>query len=65
MGSRAVEVVKTGMESVVTAMETGLTTIGSSCTDMIAKALPVALPVVGAILVIGIGIKAFKKVAGR
>lgn len=60
-----VEVVKTGMDGVVTALETGLTTIGTSCTEMIAKALPIALPVVGAILVIGVGIKAFKKVAGK
>lgn len=60
-----VEVVKTGMDGVVTALETGLTTIGTSCTEMIAKALPIALPVVGAILVIGVGIKAFKKVASK
>lgn len=59
-----VEVAKTGMESVVTALESGLTSIGTSCTDMIGKILPVALPVVGAGLVIGIGIKAFKRISG-
>ena len=49
------------MEGVTTALTTGITTIASSATDAIAKVLPVALPVMGAIVVVTIGIKVFKK----
>ena len=49
------------MEGVTTALTTGITTIASSATDAIAKVLPVALPVMGAIVVVTIGIRVFKK----
>ena len=51
------------MEGVTTALTTGITTIASSATDAIAKVLPVALPVMGAIVVVTIGIRVFKKFA--
>lgn len=49
------------MEGITTALTTGITTIASNATDAIAKILPVALPVMGAIVVVTIGIKVFKK----
>lgn len=55
----------TAMEAISTALVSGLTTAANGMTDVIAKVLPVALPVMGAIVVIGIGIKIFKKVTGR
>lgn len=49
------------MEGVTTALTAGITTIASSCTDAISKVIPVALPVMGAIVVVTIGIKVFKR----
>lgn len=55
-----------GAESaVVTALTNALTATAGECTDAIGAVLPVALPVMGAIVVVGIGIKIFKKVTGR
>ena len=51
--------------TVVSALTRALTTTASQCQDAIAAVLPVALPVMGAIVVVGIGIKIFKKVTGR
>lgn len=51
--------------TVVTALTGALTTTASQCQDAIAAVLPVALPVMGAIVVVSIGIKIFKKVTGR
>ena len=55
----------TGLSSVETAMTTSFTEVGSSMTGMVGKILPIALPVMGALLLIGFGIKAFKKVANK
>ena len=46
-------------------MTTSFTSVGSSMTGMVAKILPIALPVMGALLLVGFGIKAFKKVANK
>lgn len=51
------------MEGVITALTTGITSIATSATDAIAKVLPVALPVMGAIVVVTIGVKIFKRFA--
>lgn len=48
-----------------TAMSTALTAIASDALTVIGTVAPVAVPVLGGILVIGIGIKVFKKVTGR
>ena len=53
------------LSSVESAMTTSFTSVGSSMTGMVAKILPIALPVMGALLLIGFGIKAFKKVANK
>lgn len=51
------------MESTITtALTTAFSTVASDSMDAIKAVLPIALPVMGAILVIGIGIKIFKKV---
>lgn len=55
----------TTMSDVVSAMSTALGTVASSAMSGIAGIVPVAAPVLGAILVVGIGIKAFKKITGR
>lgn len=54
-----------GLSSVESAMTTSFTEVGSSMTGMVGKILPIALPVMGALLLVGFGIKAFKKVANK
>ena len=54
-----------GLSSVETALTTSFTSVGSSMTSVVGKILPIALPIMGAILLIGFGIKAFKKVANK
>ena len=54
-----------GLSSVETALTTSFTSIGSSMTSIVGKILPVALPIMGALLLVGFGIKAFKKVANK
>ena len=55
----------TGLSSVETALTTSFTSIGSSMTSIVGKILPIALPIMGAILLVGFGIKTFKKVANK
>ena len=55
----------TGLSSVETALTTSFISIGSSMTSVVGKILPVALPIMGALLLVGFGIKAFKKVANK
>lgn len=55
----------TGLSSVETALTTSFTSIGSSMTSVVGKILPVSLPIMGALLLVGFGIKAFKKVANK
>ena len=55
----------TGLSSVETALTTSFTEVGSSMTGMVGKILPIALPVMGALLLVGFGIKAFKRVANK
>ena len=53
------------MADVATALTTGLGTVATGAVDAIADIVPIAAPVLGAVLIIGIGIRAFKKIAGR
>lgn len=55
----------TGMEAITTALTTSFTEVASSLTGLIGNVLPIALPVVGGVLVVGIGIKIFKKVVSK
>lgn len=50
---------------VTTALTSGITTIAGDAMSAIASVVPVALPIMGAVVVVGIGIKVFKKVSGR
>lgn len=57
--------VVTGMEAITTAVKTALATVQSDAQGLIGDVLPYALAVMGAVLVVSIGIKVFKKVTGR
>lgn len=50
--------------TVTDALTTAMTSTASECTSAIGAVLPVALPVMGALIVVGIGVKVFKKVVG-
>lgn len=50
--------------TVTDALTTAMTSTAAECTSAISAVLPVALPVMGALVVVGIGIKVFKKVTG-
>lgn len=51
--------------TVTSALTTGITTIAGDAMSAVGSVVPVALPIMGAIVVVGIGIKVFKKVTGR
>ena len=53
------------MEATTTALTTAITTIGSEAMDAVSKVLPAALPIFGATVVVGIGLRVFKRVTGR
>ena len=50
--------------TVTDALTSAMTSTAAECTGAIGAVLPVALPVMGALVVVGIGIKVFKKVTG-
>lgn len=52
-------------ESVTTSLMSAVTEIASSIGDAIGKIIPVALPLIGAGLVVTIGLKIFKKVTSQ
>lgn len=53
------------MESIGTALVSGLTEAATGMIDVVADMLPIALGVMAAVLVVSFGIKVFKKVTGR
>lgn len=57
--------VATGMEAITNAVKTALATVQSDATGLIGDVLPYALAVMGAVLVVSIGIRVFKRVTGR
>ncbi len=59
------EGVVTSMEAITTALTGQFTTVAKSLTDIIGDTLPIALPVVGGVLVVTMGIKIFKKVVSK
>lgn len=50
---------------VVDSMTSGLSTAGADILSAVSAIVPVALPVMIGIVVIGVGIKIFKKITGR
>lgn len=53
------------METVTSGLTTGIANAATDMMGAIGDILPVALPVMAAIAVIGVGIKVFRKVTGR
>lgn len=49
------------MEAVVTSLTSAITTFAGDAMGAIGTIIPVVLPIMGAIVVVGIGIKVFKK----
>lgn len=54
-----------GAVSVSSAIIDSLTTVASDCLSLVTSALPIALPVVGAGILVGFGIKTFKRVTSK
>lgn len=52
-----------GASSIQNALTTGFTTVANDALSAIGAILPIALPVLGAIVVIMVGIRIFKRVA--
>jgi uncharacterized protein (DUF697 family) len=53
------------MEGIVTALTTSFTEIGTELTGIVGKVLPIALPIIGGVLVVTVGIKIYKKVTNK
>lgn len=53
------------MSGITSAVTTALGTVQSDALSLISSVLPYALAIVGAVLVVTIGIKVFRRVAGR
>lgn len=53
------------IDSISSALVSGLTEAGVGMIGVVADLIPVATLVMGGILVVGFGIKAFKKITGR
>lgn len=51
--------------AVVTALTTAFSSVASDAMDAIGAILPIALPIMGAVLVAMIGIRIFKRVANK
>lgn len=53
------------MEGITTALTTSMSSIGASITSIFASALPIALPIIGGVLVATKGIGLFKKITNK
>lgn len=53
------------MSSITSAVTTALATVQTDALGLIASVLPYALAIVGAVIVVMVGIRVFKRVAGR
>lgn len=51
--------------TIISALTTGFTTIASDMQSGLAQIVPIALPVLGGILLIRYGIRIFKSITGR
>lgn len=54
-----------GIDAITTALTSGLTEAATGMISTLAALLPIALTVMTSILVVGYGIKVFKKITGR
>lgn len=53
------------IETITTALKTSFSEVASSVMGVIGDTLPVVLPIVGAMVVIGAGVKIFKKLSSK
>lgn len=53
-----------GYEALVTSLETAFSGIAGQLTSSVSVIAPVAITVVGAMMIVTFGVKAFKKIAG-
>lgn len=53
------------MEGISTAVSTALASVQTDAMALIGTVLPYALTIVGAVLVVTIGVKVFKKISGK
>ena len=53
------------MEQITTALTGQMTEIGTALTGIMTSALPIALPIIGGVLVITKGISVFKKITNK
>lgn len=53
------------MDTVTSALTGGLTDVGTSMLNMVGKVVPIALPIVGAVMIVVFGIKVFRRVTGK
>lgn len=51
--------------TVASALGTAMTSVAADATSAITTILPIAAPILGAIIVIGVGIRVFKRFSGR
>ena len=54
-----------GASTVRNALTTSLTSVGNDLTGVINDVLPIALGIVGAVMVVVFGVKIFKKLTGK
>ena len=54
-----------GAATVTSALVSGLTTVAQDASGAIVEVIPVAILVMGAMFVVSVGVKAFKKIGGR
>lgn len=55
----------TPMESLISSLSTGFSSVVTDTLSAIGTIAPIALPILGAIIVIAVGIKVFKQVAHK
>lgn len=53
------------MEGITTSLVAGITSIATEAGGAIASIVPVALPIVGMVLVVNIGLKVFKRITNK
>lgn len=53
------------LTGITTTLKESFTAIGTSLTGMVGDVLPIALPIIGGVMVVGVGIKIFKKVTAK
>lgn len=53
------------LSTIESALTTSFSEIGTSATGMIGKILPIALPVIGGVLIVMLGLKIFKRITNK